>query len=130
LVHLLDDQFDGWAVAAARDSLPVYLAGAPDVRVAVWSRPNAVPGGAHILGSWEPVLLRVPPGRRRQSGRGQVRDVLTAPAPQVDHVGAKPAVWTRWVLDMLYHRDGDEVVDLFPGSGAVTAVVNQLRMEI
>lgn len=130
LVRVLDDQFDGWAVAMSRDSLPVYLGVAPDAWVAVWHRPNAVPGGSHILGSWEPVLVRVPPGRRRQVGRGQVRDVLTASAPKVGHVGAKPEVWTRWVLDMLWYQDGDEVVDLFPGSGSVSAAVAQGTLDL
>lgn len=130
LVCDLDEQFDGWAVAASRDSLPVYLGAAPDLHVAVWVRPNSVPGGAHILGTWEPVLLRVPKGRRRQVGRGQVRDVLTASAPQSGHVGAKPAAWTRWVLDMLWHQDGDDVVDLFPGSGSVSNAVAQSVLDV
>jgi len=40
--------------------------------------------------------------------------------------GAKPRAWTRWVLDMLgYDPDVDTVDDLFGGSGAVTAEINQ-----
>lgn len=40
-------------------------------------------------------------------------------------VGAKPAPWTRWVLDMLGYQSGDTVADLFAGSGAVAAEVAQ-----
>lgn len=130
LVADLDRGYDGWAIAMSRDSLPVYLAAAPDARVAVWVKPNAVPGGSHILTTWEPVLLRVPASRKKQHGRGQVRDVLTCAAPQADHIGAKPRAWTRWVLDMLgYQQDTDTVHDMFGGSGAVTAEIAQLVME-
>lgn len=40
--------------------------------------------------------------------------------------GAKPAAWTRWVLDALgYDPETDELVDLFPGSGSITAAATQ-----
>lgn len=34
-------------------------------------------------------------------------------------VGAKPAVFCRWVFDLLGAQAGDEFVDVFPGSGGV-----------
>lgn len=53
-------------------------------------------------------------------------DVLTAAAPRLDFPGAKPPAWTRWVLDALgYDPDVDELVDLFPGSGAVATAAAQ-----
>lgn len=40
--------------------------------------------------------------------------------------GAKPAAWTRWVLDCLdYDPEVDELHDLFPGSGMVAAAAAQ-----
>ncbi len=54
------------------------------------------------------------------SGTGLVvPDVLTHSAPRQNFVGTKPPEWTRWVLDMLGYQVGDELVDLFPGSGSV-----------
>jgi hypothetical protein len=35
-------------------------------------------------------------------------------------VGMKPAAWCEWVFRMLGAQRGDELVDVFPGSGAVT----------
>jgi tRNA/tmRNA/rRNA uracil-C5-methylase (TrmA/RlmC/RlmD family) len=35
-------------------------------------------------------------------------------------MGAKPSEFCFWVFDMLGARQGDELVDLFPGTGAVT----------
>lgn len=125
LVRDLDAEYDGWAIAAWRTSLPVYLEADPGLRVAVWVKPGAVPGGARIVTSWEPVLLRIPATRTAAVAGQGIRDVLTASAPRIAHTGAKPRAWTRWVLDMLGYRDGDSVTDLFPGSGAVTLEIAQ-----
>jgi len=35
-------------------------------------------------------------------------------------VGAKPAVFVRWIFDLLGALPGDEFVDIFPGSGGVS----------
>jgi hypothetical protein len=35
-------------------------------------------------------------------------------------VGAKPAAFCRWVFELLGAAPGDQLADLFPGSGAVT----------
>lgn len=55
-----------------------------------------------------------------------IADVLIAPNVAVLHVGAKPPAWTRWVLGLLGADPfTDEIVDLFPGSGSVSAELNQ-----
>lgn len=38
--------------------------------------------------------------------------------------GAKPARVCDWILDLLGVRVGDEVVDLFPGTGAMGRAVS------
>ncbi len=35
-------------------------------------------------------------------------------------IGAKPAAFCRWIFDLLGAQPGDELVDLFPGSGGVS----------
>jgi hypothetical protein len=132
LVARLVDEFDGWAIAMVPDNLHEYLPMVPRrTRVAVWHNPMTMPAGQHPRRRWEPVLVYVPDGRRR------VRDVAGPPVVDVLTVthelekrkgfaGAKPRAWTRWVLGMLgYDPDADEVVDLFPGSGAVAAEIAQ-----
>jgi len=133
LVHELVANYDGWALAAAPASLALYLDAAPDdVRVMVWHRRNAPPSGARMRAAWEPVIAYVPLARRAH-GTGPARDdVLDHPAGRPGFAGAKPPAWTRWVLDALgYDPHTDEVADLFPGSGAVTAEARQgvLRLE-
>lgn len=131
LLAELDDRYDGWALAAAADSLAVLLDAAPTARVACWVKPGAVPGGVRLIAAWEPVLVRVPPGRNTRAPGAGVRDVLTCPAPNTGHVGAKPRAWTRWCLDLLgYRPDEDTVVDLFPGSGAVALEVAQTVLDL
>ncbi|MCJ1709256.1 hypothetical protein [Microbacterium sp. VKM Ac-2923] len=127
LVQRLTVEYDGWAIALSPDSLALYLAACPpDVHVMVWHRRNGMPGGNRVRRCWEPVILRQPADRR---GRGVVSmttsDVLDAPAGRPGFAGAKPASWTRWVLDALGYAPGaDTLDDLFPGSGAVSAAAD------
>lgn len=124
LVERLCQEFDGWVIAGAPDSLSVYLPACPgDTRVLVWHRGNGIPSGSRVSEQWEFVLAYVPPTRR---GRGRdlpTSDVLTAGVPKMaGFTGAKPPKWTRWVLDVLgYRPDEDELTDMFPGSGAVAS---------
>jgi len=39
--------------------------------------------------------------------------------------GAKPEAFCRWVLDLLGYADGDEIIDLFPGTAVLGQVVAQ-----
>lgn len=128
LVVRLCRDYDGWAVAMNPGNLADYLTWTPQpYRVACWVKPNAMPTRSRPIRSWEPVVLRVPDGRRRPiEGRPPVRDYIVAPKPQGAFAGAKPPAWTRWVLDMLgYDPETDTVDDLFAGSGAVAAEVAQ-----
>ena len=131
LVHDLDREYDGWAVAMNAHSLGIYAAAvdlspASGYRIGAWVKPNRVPSGSRIAQSWEPVLFHVPRPRRAHGTGVAVDDSIRAAAPCTGFAGAKPAAWTRWVLDILGYQDGDEVADIFPGSGAVDAEVRQL----
>lgn len=39
--------------------------------------------------------------------------------------GAKPREFCRWLFAMLNIQPGDEFIDMFPGTGAVTAAFNE-----
>lgn len=118
------DRYDGYAIAMNPDNLWHYLQWLPErTRVAAWVKPNPFPAG-HVVRSWEPVLVKIPHRTRERSM--QARDALVAPSGNPGLIGAKPGAWTRWVLDMLgYDPETDTVDDLFGGSGAVTAEINQ-----
>lgn len=126
LVQRLVSEYDGWAIALAPDSLGRYLAECPDdVHVMVWHRRNAPPTGNRVRRVWEPVIIRQPADRRGRGGWAVTNDVLDAAAGRPGFAGAKPAAWTRWVLDALGYAPGEDTLDdLFPGSGAVAAAAD------
>lgn len=129
LVNRLESQFDGWAIAAAPDSMRVYWPVLPQgTRVLVWHRRNAPPSGSRIGSMWEPVMVRVPEGRSaRRPDLLEVSDVLDCAAPRRGFAGSKPEAWTRWVLAALGYLPGeDTMTDVFAGSGAVAAAADGL----
>lgn len=134
LLHLVEN-FDGWAIATTPDGLGAYYPLPMNAQIMCWHRPNAMPGGGRLLERWEAVIVYIPEERRTRAG-ARVSNVLIENAPSARHgrrsfVGSKPAEWTRWVLDALgYDAGTDELVDLFPGSGAVRAAADgMLAME-
>jgi hypothetical protein len=128
LVKQLEDNYDGWAIAMSVHSLSTYLDvietdSRNGIRVCVWNKPSAITSGNRITNHWEPVIVRVPKDRRGWQDGERMKDVLTCLPPRVNFRGAKPLEWTRWVLDLMGYRDGDEVFDMFHGSGSVTKAI-------
>lgn len=125
LVDRLQREFpDGWALSTSASALPAVLALCPpSVHVAAWfcgERPTA---SYQPLTAWEPViysggrlLWRAAPERRLNALVHVARPRTTDPARVV---GAKPAAFCWWLFALLGAQPGDEIVDLFPGSGGV-----------
>lgn len=134
LVHELNANFDGWAIAMSVHSLSTYLEivetdSRNGYRVCVWHKPSAIQSGSRISNHWEPVLIKVPQDRKGWKSNAQrTKDVMSANPLRSNFMGAKPPEWTRWVLDLLGFQEGDEVTDLFHGSGAVAAVLDQKEL--
>jgi hypothetical protein len=126
--------FDGWALASSWDGPHTVYAPLPiGCRVLIWHKPRALPTGHRIQSRYETVIVYPPLDRRRAVGAVTVPDVLTCSPPSGGFAGAKPARWSRWVLEALgYDPDTDTVTDLFAGSGAVGRVVDnwQARLEL
>lgn len=130
LLHLVEN-YDGWAIATTPDGLQAYFPLPLNAQIMAWHRPTAMRGGGRLIERWEPVIIYVPEGRNNRRGRG-VSNVLTAVAPSARNgrksfVGSKPDSWTEWILDALgFDPALDTVADLFPGSGAVSRVVERM----
>jgi hypothetical protein len=117
LLEELVESYDGFAIATSPDGLAAYGVLPTGSRIMAWIKPNAQPGSHRLLSRWEPVIIYPPKGRRsNRNGVGAMSDVLTANAPRVGFIGAKPLVWFDWVLDALGRQPGDEVRNYFPGS--------------
>lgn len=124
LVARLVDEFpDGWALSASSTTLRSILRLCPkDVRVGAWVKPFHawVKRGQSIAYAWEAVIWRG--GRKRPLSYLMIRDFVAVNmvCPQV-YPGQKPEEFAFWVFALLGALPDDEMVDLFPGSGAVGA---------
>lgn len=110
--------FDGWAVSMTSGNLHDLLPLFPGARIASWTKPFAAfKRNVRIAYTWEPVLFK--PGRDRSIEGALVnRDHLAEPITMKKGLtGAKPERFCRWVLDLMGFVPGDDVTDMFPGTG-------------
>ena len=126
ILQLIREHPDGWALCTSAAALQEILRIAPlGVRVAAWLK-GSRPGVAYSArSSWEPVIIWGGRGIKREPT--EILDdslVCHIGGRQTSHpdalVGMKPAAFCEWVFRQLGARQGDELVDLFPGSGAVS----------
>lgn len=115
----------GWALstsaAALRDVLPMCPPGA---RVCSWVKPIGVSRQSHGLhNTWEPLI--VVGGRALRPG---IRDWLRAmPARGGGELpGRKPIAFCGFLFDALGMLPGDELRDIYPGTGVVGRAWHEL----
>ena len=141
--RLVAEYPDGWALSLSCKSLQTILAMCPDdVRVMAWVKPmTPILPGIRLQYGWEPVILRGGRQGPHVTGTPMVRDWL-AQSPfdtmyghrKPGHViGRKPEAFCHWLFECLGAQPGDDLDDLFPGSGAVGQAwsrwVAQLRLD-
>jgi hypothetical protein len=140
ITRLVKEFPDGWALSCSSPSLRYLLPLCPEmVRIGAWVKPFcAFKRGVRPAYAWEPVIWiggRNPPTfRHPPPAKG---DEQTTPKDFVSAgitlrrglVGVKPYAFCVWLFDLLGMRDGDDLVDLFPGSGAVSAAWARYRAE-
>jgi hypothetical protein len=117
--------YDGWALCLSVKSLPVILPLCPpNALVLAWFKPIAPPLGDHRRYNWEPVI--VVPLRRYKPGYVPTAVIASPPQftfrdrPACHVIGEKPEEFAHWVFASAGLVRGDEMDDLFPGSGAIT----------
>jgi hypothetical protein len=119
---------DGWALCTSSVALAHVLAcceGAglrqakADYRIGAWVKPFAsFKPGVNPGYCWEPVIFRG--GRKLGRDVDTVRDfVAESITLRKGLAGAKPERFCWWLFDFLGMRPGDELIDLYPGTGAV-----------
>lgn len=123
---------DGWALSLSSTSLQTLLPMCPpDVRIASWVKPwAAFKRNVRVAYTWEPVIVR---GGRKSStdGAPPCRDHISLPMTmRKGLVGAKPEAFCRWVMDMLGWKQGDEIDDIFPGTGVFGRVTEGAALEL
>lgn len=128
--RLCEGGYDGWAMSLSSVSLWTILPMCPmSVRVGAWVKPfasfkpNVNPGYC-----WEPVIFHG--GRKLGRDVPTVRDYLSAAITlRKGLAGAKPRPFAFWIFEFLGMQDGDEFVDLFPGTNAMTKAWDEWRSQ-
>ena len=142
ITRLIVDYPDGWALSASSPTLRVILPLCPDdVRIGAWVKSFcAFKRGVRPAYAWEPVIYRG--GRNPINGHRAAipekngkqttpKDFIVEPITlQKGLVGAKPDKVCRWILDLLNVQVGDQVDDLFPGTGAMGRVADEITKGI
>ncbi|MGO9754669.1 MAG: DUF5131 family protein [Solirubrobacteraceae bacterium] len=125
LISRLITEFpDGWALSTSAQALQDILALCPPgVRVCSWHRPVRRTRSRRPLSAWEPLIVYG--GRELSTSTPQaVTDALEYRGRFRAFPGAitgmKAPQYAAWAFAQLGTRAGDELVDLFPGSGAVS----------
>ena len=119
--RLVDEYPDGWALSLSSPTLQYILSLCPpDVRIMAWVKPFAVfKPNVNPAYAWEPVIVRG--GRKRERMEKTVRDWVSCNITlKKGLVGAKPEGFCEWLLDVLNVLPGDQLDDIFPGTGIVT----------
>lgn len=110
---------DGWALSTASRSLRDVLPFCPEnAHVCAWVKPlNCSSRARGLQVMWEPLI--VVGGREEVGGR---RDWLVAQPARFwgTLTGRKPLAFCAFLFDALGMRRGDELLDLYPGTGMVS----------
>lgn len=143
LIERLQDEFpDGWALSASSPSLrEIHPLTPADTRIAVWVKSFcAFKRGVRPAYAWEPVFFRG--GRNPRNGfkhsppekngkQTTPKDFIVCPITlQKGLIGAKPEKVCRWILELLNFQPGDEMHDLFPGTGVMGHVVQNYQLSL
>lgn len=143
LIARLDREFDGWALWTSAAALQEVLPLCPEpewsraktnawpqrrqgtgVRVCSWVKPmTPLKPNVSVQYGWEPVIVKVP--RLRPAKSRHVNDWIACSPVRWKEiaggvVGMKPPAVSYWLFDVLGLEPADELVDPFPGSGAIT----------
>lgn len=130
LIARLESDFDGWVLHTAATPSTIALL-APLVeptgaRWMAWLKPFAAfKRNVPVAYAWEPVIVKAA-RKPVVSKRLVYRDFIETPAVRESIAmkrgltGAKPEAVCHWAFEMLGARPDDDLVDLFPGTGAVT----------
>ena len=92
-----------------------------------WVKPFAsFKPGVTVAYAWEPIIVRG--GRRRPRTQPTVRDWVSASITlRRGMTGVKPDLVCFWLFEVLGLKQNDTLIDLFPGTGAVTRAWNTWR---
>jgi hypothetical protein len=134
LIAQLERDFDGWVLHTHTPAITLLAPLVPnDARWGSWVKTFAAfKKGVRPAYAWEPVIFK--PCRRMAqdfSGRMIQRDWIACPITlKRGLAGAKPEAVCHWVFEVVGAEKGDELIDLFPGTGAVARAWESWRPQL
>lgn len=141
LVERLERDYDGWVlhthVAGLRMMEREHILPMDGVRIHQWFKPFAAfKRNVSVAYAYEPVIVK-PVRKPVVSGRCVMRDwiehadegVRESIAMKRGLTGAKPEKVCHWAFEMVGAQPDDELVDLYPGTGAVGRAWESWRLK-
>ena len=125
LVAKLQSEFDGWVlhthVAGLRMMERERILPDDGIRICQWTKPFAAfKRNVSVAYAYEPVIVKAA-RKPFVSKRIVMRDYLDCPITMKRGLtGAKPEKVCHWIFELMGACPDDDLVDLFPGTGAVT----------
>jgi hypothetical protein len=126
--------FDGWILHTSSTALAAVLPLCPiGCRVLAWVKPFAAyKRNVKVAYAWEPVIVNG--ARSAEPNRIDgltMRDYIAEPMTMKRGlVGAKPERVCMWAFEVAGLEPDDELVDLYPGSGAVARAWDSWRLQL
>lgn len=134
LIARLERDFDGWVLhasaTAASMAILAPLIERTGARWCSWVKSFAAfKKNVSVAYAWEPVIIKAA-RKPVVSGRMVMRDWIQEPITlQRGLTGAKPERVCHWAFELVGAEPGDELVDLYPGTGAVTRAWSTWRKQ-
>jgi len=125
LIQRLESDFDGWVLHTHVPGLRTMerdgILPQNGIRICQWVKPFAAfKRNVSVAYAYEPVIIkavRKPTVAQRVVMRDWIAEPITL---QRGLTGAKPEKVCHWAFELVGAEPGDELIDLFPGTGAVT----------
>ena len=125
LVAQLERDFDGWILHTHVGGLRMMerekILPEDGIRICQWTKTFAAfKRNVPVAYAYEPVIIKAA-RKPVVSERLVLRDWIANPITMERGLtGAKPEKVCHWAFEIVGAQEGDELVDLFPGTGAVT----------
>lgn len=122
LMNELIVNYDGFAYSSNPRDLHWILPEFPELRVCAWVKTFHQIRPTTVQYAWEIVLLHG--GRKDNKRKPMVRDWFQGNATRKKGLaGAKSLEFNTWILELLNYKKGDELHDLFAGTGGMAEAI-------
>lgn len=134
LVAWLQADFDGWVLHTHVPGLRMmereHILPEDGIRICQWTKTFAAfKRNVSVAFAYEPVIIKAA-RKPVVAGRIVMRDWIAEPITlKRGLTGAKPEKVCHWAFELVGAEVGDEFVDLFPGTGAVTRAWQSWRRQ-